>query len=231
MGRNDLLTVDEVAEILGVSTVWVHKLTRDGILRTYHPPGQALNSDRRYRPYEIEAYKQCRGEGIDIPRTINRAIQAEVRSVALERRVEQLEFLSGLNVPTSPRDGAGVRALVQRAEEEACNPPVKSEDVMEWGHIYLGLHEEFFELVERYVGHPKPWDPFFRLGQAIRMNAPVGGEAEELKLRQAHGYFNIAYRVLRQASWFYIESRHGRRVANREIPGSSFHERVLRHIP
>lgn len=234
MGRNALLTVAEVAEILEVTPHHVRDLTRKGVLRAYHPEGRPLSAPPMYRPEQVDAYLIARvsDERVDLATAYNKALKVEVLFCALERRIAQLELLAGVDVPRLPYNEAAVKSLVAQVEEAIGNPPTEADDILRWSRTFLGLHEEFFELVERYTGHPKPWEPFARLARAIRESAPTG-KVNRLPLEQAYQYFNAAYIVLRQSMILHVTDRHGKRAAAREFPEESglLLERVLRHLP
>lgn len=232
MGRKDLLSVEEVAEILEVTPKHVHALTRRGLLRAYHPEGRALNSPRLYRPDQVEAYRLARDSEhrIDLPVTYNKALQAEVLALTLERRVEQLETLLGLDVPKLLYNETAIRSLFSNVQEALECPPTAPLEIQRWTRVFLGIHPEVFELVERYVGHPRPWEPFENLGRAIRDGFPEEPTAE---VRELYKLLAAARRTLRASIVVYITDRHGKSKAMEELKEESplFLERVLRYLP
>jgi len=232
MGRNDLLSDKEVAAILEVTPQHVHALTRRGLLRAYYPEGRTLNSPRLYRPDQVDAYRRARSEenSIDLPTTYNKALQAEVLTLMLERRVEQLESLLGLDVPKLPYGETGIRSLFSQVQEALESPPTAPLEIQRWTRVFLAVHPEVFELIERYVGHPRPWEPFENLGRVIRDGYPDEPTAE---VRELHKLFAAACRTLRASIVVYITGRHGKNKALEELKDDSplFLERVLRHLP
>jgi len=233
MGRNALLTVAEVAEILEITPTSVRALTRKGLLRPHHPAGRPLDAAMLYRPAEVDAYQTARNNvvKIDLVTAYNKALKVEVMLYALEQRLAQVELISGIDVPKIPYNETAVRSLVSQVQEAAEHPPTDAQEVMKWAGVFLALHEEFFDLVERYTSHPKPWEPFYLLGRAIREAQPV--EGMDLPHEQAYHYFNAAYIVLRQSMTLYIHHRYGRKRVKQEFPEEAdlFLERVFRFLP
>ncbi len=212
----------------------VQNLTRQGHLRAYHPAGRSLNAPRMYQAAQVFAYveaKQDRNK-IDLPVTYNKALQAEARAAVLEHRVEQLEHLLGLDVPRLLYNETAVRSLVSQTEEAVNHPPSEPEGLRKWARVLMAIHEEFFDLVERYTGNPKPWLPFARLARATRLCCPMD-RMEELEYKQAYMYFDAAYKVFRQAANLHITERYGRSVAAEELPeeATSYLDRIIRHLP
>jgi hypothetical protein len=215
---SELLTGPEAASLLGVDLKTIARMARNGWI-TPHYSGSSRKSPR-YKREEILAITELKNWRRPDLATVNRiAVQALVRSRAVEKRLEQLCILLGADGSRLETSEEEVVRLFLRVEDQLALPEMRleSQDVLEWGRIFLGMNEEYLELVRLYITPPEPWGIFVELARRISEKA---ADASAMELRSAYAYFEVARRSLRNVAYFYIRRTEGVREARKRFPDS-----------
>ena len=217
MSKGNTLSANEAAEILGVTPKTVYNMCRSGYLTRVGRLCQHIKFDTE----EVYALRELREEGLpDNPTQLNAAlVQTRARYRSLENRVESLERLAGVHSTHLSHDREDVLSLLWKVERALSEPPLDMDGVRYWVDVFLGLHEEFFDLVETYGEHPEPWKPFLALAQKVYKDCPTpsGPELHNIVLLQSE--LHIARKNLRHAAWAYVSNRRGLAMAAEEFPG------------
>lgn len=218
MGSEDLLTAQQVAGMLGVTTDMVQKLVRQGLLKPQYQ-GTSLVAPRLYRETDVAALVEAREAKLDLPTVAAIARQAYTASRSLERVVKQLLELLGADVPLLKLGKDDVLSLCAKVDDalEQEFPP-EAREVLDWAKIFYAIGEEYFELVASQLGDEEPWKRFLDLGQKLSREAPRKSFMIDKELEAAYGYLEVARRNLRNSSFFYIRNRHGRKTASDLFP-------------
>jgi hypothetical protein len=214
MGTNDV-SAKEAAEILGVSTARVYQMKRSGRLRSVG----RLTQDIRFSREEVCALAEAREDGYPrLDELQEQLIQSRAHIRMLERRLEGLERMMGLRSRLVGRNEVEVLGLYFKAQDAVKEPTVDVIDTREWREVFLGIHEEFFDLVESYTGDPEPWRVFVTLAKKVHENAPPLGELYDEELVATKAELEVARRNVRAAAWMYLYHRRGRAFAEAEFP-------------
>lgn len=214
MGTNDI-SAKEAAEILGVSTARVYQMKREGRLRSVGKPDQ----DTRFSREEVCAVAEVREEGYPrLDEVQEQLVQARAHNRMLERRLESLERMMGLRSRLVGRDKMEVVGLCFKAQEALKEQTMNVVDTREWREVFLGIHEEFFDLVEAYTGDAEPWRLFVTLAKKVYEDAPPLGELYDEELVATKAELEVARRNVRAAAWMYLYHRRGRVFAETEFP-------------
>lgn len=213
MGRNEaLVTAAEAAEMLGVTTTQVYRLVQNGTLSR---AGGGLRQPTRFYVTDVEALREARAEPTSLV-SLQKELYAErARRLAMERRLERVERVLCLRRPTIGHDESDILDLVERVHEALKDPPTEAMEIQEWCSTLLDVHEETFDLVERYTGDPEPWREMLLLAEA--MYASLRSEQLDEDSESVYAELSTARRSLRQAAFFHVSRRRGNDHARRVI--------------
>jgi hypothetical protein len=228
VGSNCLITPREAGEVLGVGEKQVRRYVQKGWLRPVYSKDKGFHAPLMLHPGEVSALAETLEARPDFTTLVQRSTQAYATARSLERRVERLEQLVGAQYDSTPVDYESMRALYQEARADLEIPPVDSEKIEHWTRIFMGLGEEFFDVLEAYTNDEQAWQTFHDLSRAIIEAAPLEqlGEDEEAKAR--YRYYERARRNLRAVLFFHIRTRFGSQRATRMFRDEkNLHTRVL----
>jgi hypothetical protein len=231
MGTDEGLTAAEAAEILTVSTQRVYQMNREGLI---HAVGK-IRGGLRFATEEICALAEERQKNgsLGLPRLHARVIQLGAKMHATERHLQSIDRVLGLSLPNIGYDEADMKSLYFKAQQALVEPTLNLDQVREWSQVFLALHEEFFELLERYTDDPEPWRLFLNLGVKMSKDCPLLTEAHNDERSFTKKELDMARRNLRAALWLYITNHRGQRAANEEFPetdGDPFRSLLNAHI-
>lgn len=193
--------------MLGVGVRRLRPITATGQLKTY--PGN------QYRLEDVAVLADLRKRELDLPTVSAMAMQASLASKKLERLVSQLLLVVGADIPQLDLSPGAVRSMCIEANAALLEPAIywSSQRVFEWARIFYAAGEEFFEAINLHVGLEDPWRPFVDLSKHILTQAPERLAGQDLEVRAAYQYLDMARRTMRQAAFFYVQGRHGKRKA------------------
>lgn len=216
MGTDEGLTAAEAAELLDVSVSRVYQMNREGII---HAVGR-LRQTLRFSTEEICALaaERQKNESLGLSRMHARLIQLGAQMHTMQRQLESVQRVLGLSLPSIGNDEVEVRSLYIRAQQAVEEPTLNLDDIRKWTQVFLAIHEEFFELVERYTEDPEPWSVFSRLGQKMNKDCPLLRDTQDDELVIAQRELNMARRNVREAAWLYVTNRRGSEVADEVFP-------------
>lgn len=229
--RSSLVDVAEAADILGISVRTVYYKVHNGELKAKGKLGQRVQLLRDEVNALAEAEQSSGGPSRE---HLHKQLLAErAHRRALERRLEAIERVLGMDAPTLSYDQADILELLDRAVEAAKEPPTNPLEVHEWSSVFFGVNEEFFDLVERYSGNPEPWSVLLTLAEKMYNNRP--GSLSDQDSVFAYKELEASRRNLRNAVFLYIQRRRrldGRTLAQKVIPESETNPifRLNRHV-
>jgi hypothetical protein len=217
MGRSRpptrFITTTEATQILKVSKAQVLAWAERGLLeRTY------FGKMRRYRLDEVEGLSRVlpRGGPFDFGSFAAKADLAYAKSSTLERRVDALYDLFGLNRNTLDLQESKVRGLQEKVEEALLETEQPSVEVVrEWAGTLFAVDEAYLSLIEQYVGTKEPWKRLLDLGYKLTVEAPFQLFDERPEYRPAYGYLQAARSQLRSVAYFYCRGHRTGSMADR----------------
>jgi excisionase family DNA binding protein len=220
------ISVQQTASILGVSVCTVYHLRQRGFLKATG----TLHQQTRFNKEEVYAYaeQRKRGERTTLEELHAQLLQAKVTICTLERRIQTLEFALGITASKIETSKDEILTLLWKAEEALQVSRLGLEEIHDWCKSFMGIHEEFFELVEHYAQHPEPWKPFLLLSQKAHEDCPTPGPDQDYDTVTVSAELEVARRNLRQAAWSYVAKRRGYTFAAREFPETD-HD-VITHL-
>jgi hypothetical protein len=206
----------DAAEILRVSVRSVYNMRRQGILRAVG----RLKQDVTFDLEEVCALAAARESGEKLTNTELQSllVQAVASISTLRRRVDSLERLQGVTVPQIGTSQEDVLGLLWKAEAALDSQPFSLAEIRDWSLTFLGIHEEFFDLVEHFAQHPEPWKPFLDLARKVSKDCPPTGPQQSYDVAAANAELDVARRNLRQAAWAYACKRRGEAFARAAFP-------------
>jgi hypothetical protein len=204
-----LLSLEQTATYLEVTTAMVHTLVRSGMLEAFYPHGR--KQGRYFRREDVQALVEARAtKEISEYDLKTYAVRALIQSRRTEDKVNELLELLGLNASRVPTDRDSILATYIQVEDElALLTITKDEDAIEWGYRFLNMPPEYWTLVAEHTANPEPWVPFTMLCTKLIERFPEGKTYVVLKQ---------AALSLRQSAYFYVRSIRGVREASRRFP-------------
>jgi excisionase family DNA binding protein len=227
MGRRHL-SVNEAAELIDVTPQTVHRLIRNGILTPeYEQDGRRIPRPRLRRE-DVEAYAEARSQDVSPHRQQLLVQQAIAQNRSLERRLTFLEDAIGARLSPPALDEESVLAVYAEVEEDLSLVPVSTDRILRWARLFLGIGEEFFDVLEALVEDEDCCLVFLELGQVIAMNVPHEHLDVSQDLRVAYSYLEVGRRNLRAVAFNHLRTRLGVRSAMRAVGEvDDVHDEVL----
>lgn len=221
----DLMGYREAAQVLGISADTIRVYVRDGLLRSYGG-SRIIQLD----PNEVYKLRELREAKLTFVEVAFQAAKAEMTAYRLERQVSQLLSIIGADIPSASLEPEAVRALHVRVEE-TLNQRVLADinEVMFWAQTFQSLSEEFFHVVAEEMVTNTPWKKYLELSNKLLRGMSSANLQNDLELRTAYNYLEMARRSMRQAMFFYVRTTSGKKIANRLFPEAlgDVHEDVL----
>lgn len=226
MGRN-ALTVNEAAELLEVHPNTIYRLARTGVFRPTYDRRSRIPRPQ-FRREEVEAYAEGRFEKVSPQKTKLKAQQALARAGALERRIALLEDMLGARVETPHVDEESVIKTYAEADDDLDLPPVSPEHVLRWARFFIGVGEEFFDVLEAATDDENSWMVFHDLAQVMAENIPTSEIEVNPSFQAAYAYLEVGRRNLRAVLFTHLQSRMGLRRAMRSLGEvDDIHDEIL----
>lgn len=215
-----LLSSEETAEMLDISTRQLNRLCHSQTLNAIFPNGKGMRSPRFFKESDVMAYLEIKDKKLDLPTLATLSRQAYVTSRAVERQLEQLMYYLGIDLPQLSHKRADVMRLYVQAEDalEIADRDIKPEKVLEWARVFYAVGEEYLWLIENLLEDPEPWKMLLELANDLYKNAPRTKFNNDKKLASAYGFLDAGRKNLRNVSYFYIRNNHGPRAASLAFP-------------
>lgn len=222
MGSTGLyLTSRETAEVLKVSVEMIHVYDRRQLLEAYYPEGR--RAGKRFLAEDVYVLAELRSEhkGDFLRRLPQIAMRAAVASRRVEKRLDELMYLLGMNDVALSLEKEDIVMLHIQAESilQRRTQSHKS-DAMSWAKKLLAINEEYLELVKLHLGDDYPWKPYLDLA------AFLSGRTEG----RTRSYVEHARANVRNVAYFYERSFRGPREAERMFPGERYSGRLLQRV-
>lgn len=204
MGSNPLISEEEAASLMGVQRRVIKQLEKKGMLLP-----KSGSSPPAYYAVEVAALHEIRCKKPSPKKTATLAAQAYATTRSFDRRLADLENLVRISARRLPIDEESVMSLYLRAADALEELPESSEEVLEWSKIYLGIHEEWLDLLEAYTDDSSSWEVFHRLCLRIEFSAPEHRFGFDKELEAAFGYFKQGAVSFKNVVHYYLGVRFG----------------------
>jgi phage terminase Nu1 subunit (DNA packaging protein) len=218
---DELLTTSQASKILGVTVKQVRNLINRGVLIAQSREGKTATSTFHVRLSDVLIAKGTRRRragrklsGYDAALMAKQAF-AEVR--AMRSEFERLKFGMGLRIQGLDFSELGVQEVLAKIEHALTEIPraLTPFEVWQWARLFYSIGEEYFEIVEQHTGDKEPWKNFLALGQKLVKEAPRFYDKE---IEMAYGFLALSRTIMRQAAFFYVRNKYGRRVSGKMFP-------------
>ena len=206
---NDL-TFLEASIKLGSSLSTVKRMVREGILRPVYE-----GTSPRIRADDLAAIQELRYQNLTLPEIAGIAKIAAARISTLERQVNRLTELIGVDIPVLSTDSEDVIRSYAEVEVLLDQQELPVSDVafiVLWSRRFYATGEEQFQLIADHTADPEPWAKVLKLATRMLMEKP---KHQDIELEHAYRYLLVGRRFMRQAAYFYIREKHGSQIANR----------------
>lgn len=212
---DDTVDAREAAKLLGIAERTLHDYVKKEWLKPL--PGKGAYNRLTFRREDVLEFIEIRHNKDSWDSIATIAKQASANSRRLERLVEQLLLVIGADIPLANLDP---EALISKHVEIQDTPagPRNSAEVFELARFFLGIGEEYFELVTHYTGDREPWIPYLRLAAAVQKSRINTLHKADAETRAAYQYLDMARRRLRETAFFHVRAQHGRKYAYELFP-------------
>jgi DNA-binding transcriptional MerR regulator len=210
----ELISSEEAAEILGVTSHRLVQLTREGMLRS-----KLVSGANKYDPNEVHKLKQIREANLSLAEVAARAARAEMTAYRLERVVTQLLSVIGADLPSADITPEAVVSLHLKVEDAIKTiRTLNVEDVMFWAQTFQSLSEEYFHVVAKEFETEEPWVKYLELSSKLLKLSPFAKLRNDLELHTAYNFLEMSRRSMRQTMFFYVRTTSGKRLAYKLFP-------------
>jgi hypothetical protein len=223
MGRNDLLTEEEVSAELGVGPRWMKQLAKSGSLVPV--PGYKENL---YRKEDLAGLLEARLKQHDLASVTLAALQGRELSRSIATRLDELGKLLGLDVAVLPVDEDSVMSHYLGVKEALEHKDFSLEEVLHFANELRSVDENYLRMVQEYTADPEPWRSFYELGLKLTELVEKAGPDDEKAV--AIGRARHAANTIRQVAYFYTRDHEGKRQAEDLFPEGDVDEQVLMHL-
>ena len=226
-----LITATQAAEKLGVSKRQLHADVRNGLLRQRFPTGASTSPNiPLYDSNEIEQLIEIKKKGLSLPRVAMMAQKAYLTALSVERSLQQIKDIVGIDLQLPDLSEEGVVALHDQATQALQSKHVITpKAVRRWAKTFYVLGPAYFMALEQYLGLEDPWVTYYNLATRIFQEMPVAEIRASSELVAIYGTFQTSYIVMQQSMFFYAQMRYGKRVAYKLFPDATgdMHEEML----
>ena len=225
-----VLTLQQAAELMGVTQRTIRSLTEKGDLRPTHK-GVGLNLRRYYDEDEVVALMEVRSQRLSLPRVAALAQQAFAATRKNERVLNHLQKLLGYDIPALPIDPSSILSLYLKLEdlikEEFLD--LSADEVLEWARIFYAVTEEYLHRFREVSQDEEPWRLPMEAVKKLVLNQPTSRLTTDKPLAEAYAYLEVARKNLRSVSYFYLRDRFGKRAVEKALPETTGdpHEQVI----
>lgn len=231
MGSEGTVTRQEAAEILEVSASMVSHLTREGILRPKMVDGQSYGGRVYYDAEEVSALKEARERKQTLPAVADTAAQAWAAARIAQRRIEVLEKLLGLKVPSLPDDAESIQALHLQAEDDIKRVINGADRVNFWADKFFAICESYLHRVSDVMGTDEPWKVYLELSTRLKSLQDLDSSESDPFEQMAYKRLHTSVERLRRSIFIYCLQRWGKQKAFSFFPSEFYgpHHDVMMH--
>ncbi len=140
---------------------------------------------------------------------------AETRSIRSE--FEKLKYSMGLRVQGLDFTPLAIEETYAKVEHALGLAPYAytANEIWEWARLFYAIGEEYFDVVGEHVDTKEPWKVFLDLGAKLIREAPRFYDKE---IELAYGFLALGRTTMRQAAYFYVRNKYGKRVSGKMFP-------------
>lgn len=225
----EVVTTKEAAKLFGVTERTIRNYVSRGLLKRY--PGERPKTIY-VSLHDLSTVAGLMAQGMDLPAATDSAVRSLALAANLEKRLERLESLLGVDAVYLPTDEESVVAFYQECSDLLADYTeiLSAEVILNWAYRFAAVTEEYLEAVATYTGRSDPWALLLDTAQKLFDSAPRRQFRYRKDLEVAYGYIASARVHLRQVAYFYIRSAYGVRAANKACPEAATSERDDRII-
>lgn len=223
---DDYLTLAKTVEILKVHPMTLNHMIREGQLRRHQVKGRR---GHLFRKSEVYALHEARTQRLDLASVAAMSIRAHVTSKTCERVLEQLLHVMGIDSETLSHNEPDVLSLYVSVKDATVQEDqFEADEIKNWSRVFIGITEEYLDLVKHYTSNQEPWKPYLDLAARIARSRKPSEVAISMDLKIAYGTFDYARRQLRSVAYFYVRGQHGKKTATSLFPETGdIHEEIL----
>src|SRR5690606_23271594 len=233
MGRNDgLITANEAAELLGMTTPNFNCLVKDGYFSPIYPNGRIRG--RLFREEEVLEYKKGRLRVSPIAGRIKStnaqylAEKAMLLAKQVSVRLDEFCSFLGMDGCRLELNEEGLRRFFKvQGMLDQYYYTVEPKEVFELAKLVQSVDEPYLKFIYKELGHQTPWEPFYKVANKVLNDVLTQDLASNPKLAQATGFLVSARNNLRMVAYFYERSVNGPRKARRTLPDVDPDEEIL----
>lgn len=209
--EDQIVDISQAAKMLKMSRYVLLSLCKRGVLTPIKKEG---DKKKYFLLHELSAASEVLGSKLTVSDLAAIAVQAHVRSKAVERRLDEIFYLMGwYRVPLGLDEG-DILLIYTRAEAVLEAPPETIKEVREWAEILFSIDEGYLALVAKHTDSNEPWKLFMDAAQKISANAPRSRFPGDPGLHFAYAYLEASREHLRHAAYLFCRHHLGARHAN-----------------
>ena len=225
-----LLTHDETAAQLGVTTRHLYNIVRQGRLI---PAGTDMRGRYVFRPEEVYSLQQLKTTRMDLATTTSTAVQALAMSRSLNGKLEKLCAYLGLEIGRLSTEEDSMHALHLRAINTAKDPDLaECTDgfIVDWAYILNAIDEPYLRALSHFAMDFEPWVPYMGVAANLTRQMPAVA-LTNTDLRFAYACLDNSRKNLRNVAYFYARTTAGVVVANEAFSDDVDNEVIANMFP
>jgi excisionase family DNA binding protein len=222
--KRQTLTTAEVSKLLGRSIAHVAHMVRQGTLIPCGTEGRRYLFDRD----EVETYKSIRALGASPARVAGWAIQAKAAVASLEKRIEAIYEILGLDPTELDRTTSGVSRLYEVAKKRSeLDREATPQEVADWARVLHSIDGAYLGLISHVMVDQEPWRVFMAAADAIKTGVSRIQLAGDPVLERSFRALLHARNQLRAVAYLYAQPRIGRRELRLAFTDDSIDQELL----
>lgn len=218
------IELEEAAAILAVTPQMVHKYVEKGMLPCHYPTGKkpGVRRSRTFRRVDVDALAELREDGICTSQAalISHVLGLSVKIRRLEQGHDELLCYLGMSDHKLSTDYADVMQLYLEAKQ-IIEQPLSVDDLRDvrWARRLLPIGEDYLAIVKMHTQDKEPWQVFTN---SLKRLLVVHSDPGPIRAVLENALLN-----LRNASFLYICSLEGPRIAKKKFTHASYTGRVF----
>jgi helix-turn-helix protein len=226
----EMVTVQEAADLLGVSVSQMNNIVRRGSIQPYSTDGRVTRHKRLFRLSDIAALREVRSKGYNLQGVLVESRHSAIETRALRRELDRVKFLLGIDIPSLPTDRDTLVALLLRAEDAIRELATQNpHELLGWARVLYAIGEAHLEAITYHTGQQEPWRVFLNLGRHLCLGQDFQRTIYDGELHNIYLLLNAGLRRARQAAYFHVRSLNGKTKAEEMFPEAKncVHESVI----
>lgn len=216
--KEDLVTHEVAANMLGITTRQLQRMVKQGIIKP-HPSSPSTLKKRLFRVSDLSAIQEIRAQGSNPEAAFVEARQAAIEVRMLRKEVERMRVVLGLNMPIINTDRDTVMRLLIEAEDELREIPSQDHSkLLYWARVFHAITEAHLEAITFHSSQKEPWKSFLNLGRHLLTGYNSMVTRYDIELNNIYLLVAAGLKSVRQVAYFHVRNLYGKEYAAKLMP-------------